>query len=321
MPAASGDCMLQRSHAPGCVERVQLLRLIQHLVTASTEPRTGVRGEGQGMAFLSRQTIASTEPRTGVRGEPENLCARCKVGVLQRSHAPGCVERKVNADYSAAAGSLQRSHAPGCVERLWLDYIWPKYICFNGATHRGAWRVPKNSSTCLSNRNSFNGATHRGAWRGNGLPRDFLPKTASTEPRTGVRGETKTATMALTVQAASTEPRTGVRGEVRASFFLAPVYPSFNGATHRGAWRGPHAKHHRTGNAGFNGATHRGAWRGRPMRLLRSKPSCFNGATHRGAWRGVGRRFIGHGRVELQRSHAPGCVERAASVCFFAFDG
>ena len=89
----------------------------------------------------------------------------------------------------------------------------------------------------LNGRLCFNGATHRGAWRGWLGLRWPQRRAASTEPRTGVRGEATGSADFFTATMASTEPRTGVRGEKLERRQEIEGFLSFNGATHRGAWR------------------------------------------------------------------------------------
>ena len=113
---------------------------------------------------------------------------------LQRSHAPKCVERTVTVWAFELLSVLQRSHAPKCVERTVFSTGKRPLRCFNGATHRSAWRA---ALCCLSptprqiasteprtevrgeaadsapenpSAQSFNGATHRSAWRGHLAP-------------------------------------------------------------------------------------------------------------------------------------------------------
>ena len=280
--------------------------------------------------------LASTEPRTEVRGENRTLAGLEARNGLQRSHAPKCVESIQTFPKGAknfpsfngathrsawrgrprwwsfpASRRLQRSHAPKCVERMEEALSYKGRSLLLQRSH-----APKCVESCDCGMNAH------------------VLLYASTEPRTEVRGElaefgsslTSTslqrshapkcverlgkAIRMLADEAASTEPRTEVRGELEHLENIHFKRVSFNGATHRSAWRGQHHDCKRSANklasteprTEVRGESSTIAWK----IIIDSR---FNGATHRSAWRGADDKPDLPALALLQRSHAPKCVE------------
>ena len=180
---------------------------------------------------------------------------------------------------------------------------------FNGAAHSSARRLrPTVRPTVRPS--GFNGAAHSSARRLRRTRTASCPWSASTEPRTRVRGDDKATAPAVAYEIALQRSRAlecaetlldlggkitdlGFNGAAHSSarrlflfFTTFARWPSFNGAAHSSARRQVEGVNFATENRlRFNGAAHSSARRP-SLALFCKKAFCsFNGAAHSSARR------------------------------------